>query len=109
MLTESPKIASFPLSAAGMIDGLMREIDLQRLPKVSDALLELRAAYSRGNEPEQLVNAFLKNRHLLASHDYLWTHRFRRLLEGSLRVSVQIGAEVRFLPCLLYTSPSPRD
>ena len=86
LLPASKPIVS-PLSS---IDELISWSHLQGKARLGDALLELRAAYRLiESEPEALIDAFLRNRRVLANSHYLWSHRFRRWLENSFQLKLE--------------------
>lgn len=84
------------------IDEQISTLSSRNSPSICDALLEVRAALSERSATPQgwalLVGAFLRNRRLLARFDYLWTHRFRRLLESSFRLRLEVNGVGRSLP-----------
>lgn len=93
-------------------DVLIEQIDRQisafasrKSSSICDALLELRTALRQGvaspSGRASLLDAFLRNRRKLARFDYLWTHRFRRLLEGSFQLRLEVDGVTQMLPLTL--------
>ncbi|MEM7603545.1 MAG: hypothetical protein AAF357_19295 [Verrucomicrobiota bacterium] len=81
------------------IDELVASTDPIRKPALSNALLELHSAWChREDDPTRLIATFLQHRRRLAKHDYLLTHRFRRLLEKSFQARLATPERFRTLP-----------
>ena len=99
MPTAFPPVSQSISSPLKAIDELMSWSHLHGKTRLGDALLEMRAAYRRVEiAPEALCEAFLRNRRILAKHDYLWSHRFRRWLENSFQLVLETPGNSRRMP-----------